>query len=154
PQELQNISSEGTFMEAQPTPWRAIFTHPNVWFLMIANFGFGYGVYIFQSWFYLYLVNVRGFSVMQGGVLTTGPFLAVTVLGPTGGVCSDLLTKRYGATVGRRAVAVTGLCLAAACLHLGARAANPYTAVVMLSLGDGFLYFAGAAGVGTVIDIA
>ncbi len=154
PQELQRIRSDGARMEPQPTPWRGILTHPNSWLLMIANFGFGYGVYIFQSWFYLYLVNVRGFSLMQGGVLTTGPFLAVTVLGPLGGMCSDFLVKRYGAAIGRRAVAVTGLFLAAGCLHIGARAADPYAAVVMLSLGDGFLYFAGATGVGAVIDIA
>jgi ACS family glucarate transporter-like MFS transporter len=154
PQELRHIRSDGVRMEGLATPWRAILTHANVWFLMLANFGFGYGVYIFQSWFYLYLVNVRGFSIMQGGWLTTGPFLAVTVLGPIGGVCSDLLVKRYGATIGRRAVAVVGLSLAAVCLYIGARATDPYAAVVMLSLGDGFLYFAGAAGVGTVIDIA
>ncbi len=154
PQELQRIQGNEARLEQQPTPWRAILTHPNVWLLMIANFGFGYGIYIFQSWFYLYLVNVRGFSIMQGGVLTTGPFLAVTVLGPIGGVCSDLLVKRYGATVGRRAVAATGLFLAAGCLYLGAQAADPYVAVLLLSLGDGLLYFAGAAGLGAVIDIA
>jgi MFS family permease len=65
-----------------------------------------------------------------------------------------MLVKRYGPTIGRRAVTVTGLCLAAVCLYVGARATNPYTAVVLLSLGDGFLYFSGAAGLGTVIDIA
>ena len=68
-------------------------------------------------------------------------------------MCSDALVKRYGVTLGRRAVAMSGLFLAAVCLYIGAQAENPYTAVVMLSLGDGFLYF-GAAGVGTVIDIA
>ena len=91
---------------------------------------------------------------MQGGWLTTGPFLALTILGPIGGVCSDMLMKRYGPTIGRRAVTVVGLCLAAGCMYVGARATNPYTAVVLLSLGDGFLYFSGAAGLGTVIDIA
>jgi len=60
PQELQRIQGDGARLEQQPTPWRAILTHPNVWLLMIANFGFGYGIYIFQSWFYLNLVNVRG----------------------------------------------------------------------------------------------
>jgi len=154
PLELQRIRGNEASLKQQPTPWRAIFTHANVWFLIVANFGFGYGVYIFQSWFYLYLVNVRGFSIMQGGLLTTGPFLALTILGPIGGVCSDLLVKRYGPTVGRRAVAVAGLLLAAICLYIGARVENPYTAVVLLSLGDGFLYFAGAAGLGAVIDIA
>jgi ACS family glucarate transporter-like MFS transporter len=155
PLELQRIRGEAVgSVEKHPTPWRAIFLHKNVWLLIAANFGFGYGVYIFQSWFYLYLVNVRGFSIMQGGWLTTGPFIALTILGPIGGVCSDMLVKRYGSTIGRRAVTVAGLCLAAVCMYVGARATNPYTAVVLLSLGDGFLYFSGAAGLGTVIDIA
>jgi ACS family glucarate transporter-like MFS transporter len=154
PQELRRIRGAAAPPEPQATPWRAILRHPNVWLLLAANFGFGYGVYIFQSWFYLYLVNVRGFSIMQGGWLTTGPFLAVTLMGPLGGVCSDLLVKRCGMTLGRRIAAASGLVLAAVCLFAGARAEDPYVAVVLLSLGDGFLYFAGAAGVGAVIDMA
>lgn len=153
-QELQRIRGDALPLEQQPTPWRAILNHSNVWFLILANFGFGYGVYIFQSWFYLYLVNVRGFSIMQGGLLTTGPFIAVSIMGPIGGICSDILVKRYGVTFGRRATATVGLSLAALCLYVGARVVDPYLAVVMLSLGDGFLYFAGAAGLGAVIDIA
>lgn len=152
--ELARIRSGGTRVEKAPTPWRAILTHPNVWFLMLANFGFGYGIYIFQSWFYLYLVNVRGFSIMQGGMLTTSPFIAVSLLGPLGGVCSDALVKRYGLTLGRRAIAISGFLLAAFCMYTGAQTENSYTAVVLLSLGDGFLYFGGAAIFGTNIDIA
>ena len=152
--ELAFIRSSGERVDRVPTPWRAILTHPNVWLLMLANFGFGYGIYIFQSWFYLYLVNVRGFSIMQGGILTTGPFIAVSVLGPIGGVCSDALVKRYGLTIGRRAVAIAGFLLAAICMYAGAQAENSYVAVVLLSLGDGFLYFGAAAIVGTNIDIA
>ena len=152
--ELAFIRSSGERVDRAPTPWRAILTHPNVWLLMLANFGFGYGIYIFQSWFYLYLVNVRGFSIMQGGILTTGPFIAVSVLGPIGGVCSDTLVKRYGLTIGRRAVAIAGFLIAAICMYAGAQAENSYVAVVLLSLGDGFLYFGAAAIVGTNIDIA
>ncbi len=154
PAELARIRDDGTRMGKAPTPWRAILSHPNVWLLMVANFGFGYGIYIFQSWFYLYLVNVRGFSIMQGGILTTGPFIAVAILGPIGGVCSDALVKRYGLTIGRRAIAITGFLLAALWMYVGAKAENPYTAVFLLSLGDGFLYFGGAAIFGTNIDIA
>jgi ACS family glucarate transporter-like MFS transporter len=154
PHELQRIRGDAAPLTRQPTPWRTILSHPNVWLLMLANFGFGYGVYIFQSWFYLYLVNVRGFSLMQGGVLTTGPFIAVSIMGPIGGICSDLLVKRYGVTWGRRATAVAGLSLAALCLYVGARVADPYLAVLLLSLGDGFLYFAGSAALGAVIDMA
>ncbi len=152
--ELAHIRSDGARVERTPTPWRAILTHPNVWLLMFANFGFGYGIYIFQSWFYLYLVNVRGFSIMQGGLLTTSPFIAVSLLGPLGGVCSDALVKLYGLTLGRRAIAISGFLLAAFCMYTGAQAENSYTAVALLSLGDGFLYFGAAAIVGTNIDIA
>ncbi len=152
--ELARIRSDGANVEKTPTPWHAILTHPNIWLLMLANFGFGYGIYIFQSWFYLYLVNVRGFSVMQGGVLTTAPFIAVSLLGPLGGVCSDALVKRYGLTMGRRVIAISGFLLAAFCMYTGAQAENSYTAVALLSLGDGFLYFGAAAIVGTNIDIA
>jgi ACS family glucarate transporter-like MFS transporter len=155
PQELRRIrGADATQHIHQSTPWRIILSQANIWLLMLANFGFGYGVYIFQAWFYLYLVNVRGFSIMQGGFLTTGPFIAVTIMGPLGGVCSDLLVKRFGVTLGRRTTAIIGLALAAVCLYVGARTPNPYVAVIMLSLGDGFLYFAGASGVGAVIDIA
>jgi MFS transporter, ACS family, glucarate transporter len=152
--ELALIRHGGERTDRVPTPWRAILTHPNVWLLMLANFGFGYGIYIFQSWFYLYLVDVRKFSIMQGGILTTGPFIAVSLLGPIGGVCSDALVKRYGLTIGRRAIAVSGFLFAAFCMYAGAQAENAYTAVVLLSLGDGFLYFGAAAIVGTNIDIA
>lgn len=152
--ELQHIRGSGERMEKRPTPWKAILTHPNVWLLMLANFGFGYGIYIYQSWFFLYLVNIRGFSIMQGGLLTTGPFIALSIFGPLGGFCSDAVAKRYGLTLGRRAIAVSGFLLAALCVSAGAEAANPYSAVILLSLGDGFLYFAGAATFATTIDIA
>ena len=62
--------------------------------------------------------------------------------------------KRYGLTIGRRAIAISGFLLAAFCMYAGAQAENSYTAVVLLSLGDGFLYFGAAAIVGTNIDIA
>src|SRR2546425_3414130 len=42
-------------------------------------------LYIYFSWFYLYLVNVRGFSVLSGGVYSTAPFLASAVAAPLGG---------------------------------------------------------------------
>lgn len=154
PAELTRIRSDGALIERTATPWRVILTHPNIWLLMFANFGFGYGIYIFQSWFYLYLVNVRGFSIMQGGLLTTSPFIAVSLLGPLGGMCSDALVKRYGLTMGRRAIAISGFLLAAFCMYTGAQVENSYTAVALLSLGDGFLYFGAAAIVGTNIDIA
>jgi len=62
--------------------------------------------------------------------------------------------RHYGRTVGRRIGAILGFFLSAACIGIGAKAEHPYLVVLFLSLGDGFLYVAGASSVAAVIDIA
>lgn len=122
------------------TPWRTLLTDRNVVLLSSTAFCLGYVAYIYQSWFYLYLVNVRGFSVVRGGFFATGPFLAITVLCPLGGLLSDALAHRYGRTRGRRAAAMVGCLSSALFIYIGAGATDPYLAVLLLSLGDGLLY--------------
>jgi MFS transporter, ACS family, glucarate transporter len=135
-------------------PWRAIVTNRNVLLLGAAGFCTGYGIFTYQSWFYLYLVNVRGFSQVSAGFFTTGPFLSIVVLSPGGGIFSDAMVRRYGRTPGRRIGAILGYLLSAACIGLGAGASNDYLAVVLLSLANGLLYFATSSGIGAIIDIA
>jgi ACS family glucarate transporter-like MFS transporter len=158
-EELQRIYGDGSpraqaGLPHRHPPWRALLTDRNVVLLSCAAFCLGYMGYIYQSWFYLYLVNVRGFSVLEGGVFATGPFLAITVLCPLGGLFSDILTRRYGSTRGRRVAAMTGFLLSALCVYLGATAADPYMAVLLLSLGDGFAYSALGSVWGTIMGIA
>ena len=158
-EELQRIHAEKTpepqgDLSSHHTPWRAFVTDRNVVLLSLATFCLGYVAYIYQSWFYLYLVNVRGFSVVRGGFFATGPFLAVTVLCPLGGLFSDMLTRRYGKTRGRRGAAVVALLASALCIYLGAGAANPYLAVLLLSLGDGLLYSTLGSTWSVIMDIS
>jgi ACS family glucarate transporter-like MFS transporter len=120
----------------------------------VASFCLGYVAYIYQSWFYLYLVNVRGFSIVTGGFFAAGPFLAVTILSPLGGLVSDALTRRHGSRRGRRAAAMMGFLSSALCLYLGARATDPYVAVLFLSLGDGLIYSVVGSLWGTIMGIA
>jgi ACS family glucarate transporter-like MFS transporter len=154
-EELQRIHHQNPRLEsAQHTvPWRSLLTNANVWLLGAAGFCLGYGVFLYQAWFYLYLVNVRGFSQLGGGVFATGPFIAVALLSPLGGKLSDALVRSYGRTYGRRMAAIFGLLLSALCTGIGAGAEHPYVAIVLLSLGDGFLYMAGASAFATIIDI-
>ncbi|MDH5576461.1 MAG: MFS transporter, partial [Nitrospirota bacterium] len=42
-------------------PWKVILTTPTVWWLTLSYTCLGYVAYVYMSWFYLYLVNVRGF---------------------------------------------------------------------------------------------
>src|SRR5205823_2447052 len=75
----------------EPVPWRGFLYTPTVWWLVLSYTGLGYIAYIYLSWFYLYLVNARGFSVLQGSVYASGPFVAMALCCPLGGWLSDRL---------------------------------------------------------------
>ena len=110
--------------------------------------------YLFIFWFFLYLVDVRGFSVLQGGVFASLPFFAATVTSPLGGWIADKLSRGRRTFHGKRIVAVVAFTSAAACLVGGATATSAYVAIGFLSLALGFiegtegLFWAGAVEIG------
>ena len=122
-------------------PWATLRNTPSVWWLMLSYGCLGYVAYVYMSWFYLYLVNERGFSVLRGGLFAAAPFLAILVSCPLGGWVTDRLVMRCGVTKGRQIVGMTGMGLAAGSIALGAVAESPYLALASLSLGAGWLYF-------------
>lgn len=122
-------------------PWASLRKTPTVWWLVLSYSCLGYVAYIYMSWFYLYLVNVRGFNILLGGFYAAAPFLAILVSCPLGGWATDRLALRYGLTHGRQFTGVTGMTLAAAFITLGAIVESPSLAIASLSLGAGWLYF-------------
>jgi MFS transporter, ACS family, glucarate transporter len=137
-----------------PVPWKAILgRRTDLWFLTAATFIGGYVLYVYVSWFYLYLVNVRGFSVLGGGVYSAGPFLVGTVAAPLGGWLSDRWSRRFGKRIGRCWVGCSGLLLSSRAIFVGAAAADPYVAVLFLSCGGGALFFSSSAIFATAIDL-
>ena len=122
-------------------PWATLRNTPSVWWLMLSYGCLGYAAYVYMSWFYLYLVTERGFSVLRGGVFAAAPFLAILLSCPLGGWVTDRLAMKHGVTRGRQIVGMTGMGLAAGSIALGAVAESPYLALASLSLGAGWLYF-------------
>lgn len=120
-----------------PFPWRRLFASSNVPALALANFCLGYVTYIFYTWFFLYLVNVRHLPVMAGSYWSTTPFLAILLAGPLGGFVSDTMVRRLGQPWGRRLPVI--LAAASSCLLLltGSRMENPYAAIALLALAAG-----------------
>lgn len=123
-----------------PPPWRVILGSRNLWFLAAVSFVVGYVSYIYISWFYLYLVNVSGFSILSGGVYSTLPFLAAALAVPIGGWLSDCWSRRFGKRIGRCGLGCGSLLFAAGSIFAGAAAEDPYLAILFLSLGAGFLF--------------
>lgn len=122
-------------------PWRRIAATPTMWWLVLSYTCLGYVAYIYMSWFYLYLVNVRGFGELRGALFAMLPFLAMWVGCPLGGWLTDRLSITKGMTGARVRIGAGGMVLSGLAIALGAWSPHPVLAVIFLSVGAGCLYF-------------
>jgi len=135
-------------------PWRTFSRTPTIWWLVISYSCLGYVAYVYLSWFYLYLVNVRGFDMLRGGFYASAPFIAMLVFCPLGGWVTDRLATRYGLTTGRAVAGITGMVLAGCAIALGGVVDSPFLAIASLSFGAGWLYFSVGAYWASTTDLS
>lgn len=121
--------------------WRQVLAQRNVLVLAAAYFCMNYVFYMFAQWLFTYLVEARGFSLLESGWLYMLPFVTGAVLAAAGGLTCDALCLRLGARWGCRLPAMAGLLLVAVFLLVGVNVMNPYAAVAVLSLCFGFTQF-------------
>ncbi|HKW61007.1 MAG TPA: MFS transporter [Candidatus Acidoferrum sp.] len=120
--------------------WGRMLESRDVLATTLSYFTFGYVAWIFFSWFYIYLAEVRGLNLKASALYTMLPFIAMAVCSPLGGILSDVITRSKGARAGRCGVAVFAMILAAIFLVLGSSAGNARVAVLVLAGGAGALY--------------
>jgi ACS family glucarate transporter-like MFS transporter len=130
---------------AAPASWRAALLERDVLVLAASYFCMNYVFFMFSQWLFIYLVEERGFSMLEGGVMYALPFITGAVLTAVGGVVCDHLCRRFGARTGCRATAMAGMLLVAVFMLAGAFATNAYMAVALLSLCFGFVLFTDTA---------
>src|SRR5438105_12626407 len=75
-------------------PWVKVFSSPSMWGLMISHFCLVYPVYIFVTWFFIYLVRVRGVAIPKASLWTSAPFIANLSMVPLWGSTSDWAAGR------------------------------------------------------------
>jgi ACS family glucarate transporter-like MFS transporter len=155
PVALQNATGQWGEGEGEgaKVPWVAFLRTPSVRWLVLSYTSLGYVAYVYMSWFYLYLVNEKGFDILRGAFFAMGPFLAIAVFCPLGGWLTDALALALGVSPGRSRVGFAGMCLAGGFIIAGTQVADPYVAVTLLSLGAGFLYLAVGAFWASTIDL-
>ncbi|KKL81236.1 hypothetical protein LCGC14_1996770 [marine sediment metagenome] len=117
--------------------WKRVLKNRDILLLTASYFCMNYVFYIFFNWFFIYLVDVRKFKIMEGGYFAAVPWIVGAVAASAGGLWCDRLCKRIGPRWGYRIPGIVGLSLAAGLLLLGATAKNPYLAIVFLSLSFG-----------------
>ncbi len=104
------------------------------WLLTFSYTLQGYVGYIFVSWFYIYLVQVRHFSLLNGAWMSSLPWVLSIISIPLGGVISDRLASgKLGETWGRRIVPIAGMGFSGILISLGAHTSSPVIAAVSLA---------------------
>jgi sugar phosphate permease len=144
-EQIRGVNAQGLInppqtQEQTQVPWAVLLRSANMWAVMLAYFTYVYCLWIFLTWLTTYLVDVRHFTLLKGGLLASLPLWAGVVGDTAGGLATDWLLKRTGsAKIGRRVVAITGLLGCAVCIVPAALTEDPYTAVFCLTASMFFL---------------
>ena len=110
--------------------------------------------WIFFSWFYTYLAQVRGLNLKASAFYAMLPFLAMAICCALGGVISDRLTRSYGPRIGRCYLASIAIAMAAVFLVFGAEVESARLASIVLAGGAGALYLAQSSFWSVTADLA
>lgn len=109
----------------------------DVLLLAVSYLCMNYAFYLLQNWSFLYLIDERHFTALEGGFLAALPPIGAAVGSALGGVLGDRYAKRLGARRGYRLVPLVSLPLAGALLLLTVHVDSPYAAVAGLALAYG-----------------
>ncbi|MGH9539268.1 MAG: MFS transporter [Terriglobales bacterium] len=135
-------------------PWSRVFASRDVIAVTLSYFSFGYVAWIFFSWFYIYLAQVRGLNLKASAFYAMLPFLAMAVCCTVGGAVSDRLTRWRGPRLGRCILAAVVMLGASIFLVLGSQVESARLASVVLAGGAGALYLAQSSFWSVTADIA
>jgi MFS transporter, ACS family, glucarate transporter len=122
--------------------WREIVLDRQVALLTFSYFCYGYVAYIFFTWFFKYLSDVRGLNLKSSALYATLPFIAMAVASPLGGLISDRLIGRFGHRIARCGVAGLSMLAASGFVWWATQVADARLAALVLAGGAGALYLA------------
>ena len=147
-------AAAGQGRSRQLIPWGRVFKSKEVLAITLSYFSFGYVAWIFFSWFYTYLAQVRGLNLKASAFYAMLPFLAMAVCCALGGTISDRLTRSHGPRIGRCYLASVVISLAAVFLVLGSEVHSARLASIVLAGGAGALYLAQSSFWSVTADLA
>jgi ACS family glucarate transporter-like MFS transporter len=137
-----------------PTPWASILSRRSTWALLLSYSFRAYTMFFFDTWFFTYLIKVRGLTVLRGSLWASTPYLAVLLFSPLGGIVSDLAVNKFGRTRGRQMAVWLGMACSGALVLVGCHTQNETLAILLVSSAAGFNMFANVTWWATCIDVA
>ena len=139
--ELEYIRSErppAEDVEIRSGAWKLALKDRNVLLIALSYFCMNYVFYLFFSWFFFYLVNVREFSATDAGMFTAAQWILGAIGATVGGFGCDMLVKKLGIRRGPRLQCMVALILSATFLFVGATSNSVMLTVVTLCFSFGF----------------
>jgi ACS family glucarate transporter-like MFS transporter len=124
-----------------PGAWKLALRNPQVLLLTVSYFFSNYVFYFFFNWLFIYLIENRGFQVLEGGFYAAAPWMTGAVGASLGGFVCDRLCRRFGMRLGCRWPSIMGLVLTGGLLGAAASSPDPILAVLLLSLCLGWQQF-------------
>jgi MFS transporter, ACS family, glucarate transporter len=137
PQELAELDVDAATRGEPGISWRRLgrlLADRSILLLTLSYTSMNYVFYLIGNWSFLYLIQERHFTLLEGGWLAAAPPLAAALGAGIGGKASDMACARFGVRWGYRLVPLLSLPAAGALLLLAVYATNPYESVVALSL--------------------
>jgi len=137
PDELAELDADSAVRGQPSISWqrlRRLLTDRSIVLLTLSYTSMNYVFYLIGNWCFLYLIQERHFTVLEGGWLAAAPPLAAAFGAGIGGKLSDVFCARIGVRWGYRLVPLVSLPAAGALLLVAVYAPNPYGSVIALSL--------------------
>jgi len=135
-------------------PWGIVLRSREVWAVTLSYFSFGYTAWIFFSWFFIYLAQVRGLNLKSSAFYAMLPPVAMSVCSFLGGAISDRLAKWHGPRLGRCGLAAFSIALAGIFIAFGSQVDSARVASLVLAGGAGTLYLSQSSFWSVSADIA
>ena len=154
PKELRWINPDRPAAPVQRASLLELLRDRDILFLSLSYTCEGYVLFIFVFWLYIYLVEVRGFSMLNGGLVASLPWLTALVFTPIGGLVCDRLSELRGRFAGARIVIIVGYGLSGALLFAAAKFNGRVAVIAALCVSVGALYFAEPAFWATAVHLS
>ncbi|EMM3430282.1 MFS transporter [Klebsiella aerogenes] len=148
---LHRDSEDG---EASTMKWYELLKYRNVWAMCLGFFTMNYAIYFFLTWFPTYLVEERGYAMMEMGWAAAVPPLSGLAGSIIGGVLMDkLYSKGYSLTFVRKLNLVGGM-LIGTCIIWSALVDSAVVSLILMAISYMGLLIASCAVWSLVSDIA
>jgi len=124
------------------TPWRQLFSKPNLWWIMLMYHANAWCGFFYLTWMHIFLIKGRGFTPGELVAMSWLPFVFGALANVAGGFSSDFLAKKIGLKWGRRLLGCCGLGLATVFLVCTIFTQGKVETIVCLALAYGCSDFA------------